>query len=252
MALTKVKGSVLDYISDGYQIIKVDNSPFNGDLVAAYNSIPSTGKVALVCGKRSYNIMGLIDNVKPDVAIIGSGVPRYDNANRRLVDGSGTILQGSVYNYAKGFSISNLGIDRGEWVRTNLAGGVYRDTLVNVDFGENAGIRYGDLIILQSEVIIGNPASYTHCILTERGSGAYQTGPVEVIDGYHGHVIKIAEFYGQGQPTIARYQLGDAVIIKSDAGAKTRNVSLGRYYNRRRFESCVCWRFNRGTNSNTR
>lgn len=215
------------YKAAGFSIIHVDAPPYRGDLVAAYNDIPASGKVALLLSKRTYNILSLIDNVKPDVAIIGAGVPRYDNATRRLLDGTGTVLQGSVYNSAKGFWIDNLGIDRGEWVRTNLAGGVYRDTYVNLDFGENAGIKYGNLIVLQSEVVIGNPASYTHCILTERGSVVYQTGPVEVIDGYHGHVIKVGQFYGNGRPTIGRYQYGDVAIVKSDAGAKTRNVRMG-------------------------
>lgn len=218
---------ISSYQAAGFTIINVDMPPYNGDFVSAYNDIPAEGKAVLVLGKRTYNIMALIDNVKPEIAILGAGVPRYDNSTRRLIDGTGTILQGSVYNNAKGFCIENLGIDRGEWVRNNIASGVYRDTLVNIDFGEDASIRYGNLIILQSEVVLSNPSSYTHCILTERGSLVHQTGPVEVIDGYHGHVIKISKFFGNGYPTIGRYQYGDVAIVKSDAGAKTRNVYMG-------------------------
>jgi hypothetical protein len=219
-------GTVQDYLADGYQIINVDHPPYSGDLVAAWGAIAAGGKYVLKLGKRTYNILDLPDNTKPHVAFIGSGVPAYDYTNQRLIENSGTILQGSLYNNAVGFHVSNLGIDRGEWVRTNMAGDVYRDTFVNYNFGTDANIRYGDLIVVQSEAISGDATTYTHCILTELGSGVYQTGPVEVIDGYHGHVIKVTDFFG-GQDTIARYQFADAMILKSDAAALCKNVTLG-------------------------
>lgn len=212
-------------VTAGHKVINVDCPPYNGDFSAAWGDIDAYGGVVLKLGKRSYNAVGIEDNNKPNVCIVGSGVPLYDRVEKRLVDGSGTIVMGSIYNHAKGFQLFNLGIDRGEWVRTNIAAGQYKDTFVNYEFGINANIRYGNIIVLQSEVVVEKPESYTHCILNERGTGVYQTGPVEVIDGYHGHVVKISNFFGHD--TIARYQFADSVIIKSDAGALTKNVLLG-------------------------
>lgn len=220
-----LRSEVVDRLGNGDKVIYVDNAPFSGDFVAAYNSIPASGGYVLFCGKRDYNILSLPNNVKPNVVILGNGVPAYDRANKRLASGSGTVLQGSVYNHARGFGLFNLGVDRGDYVRINLAGGVYRDTFVNHTFGADANIRYGDLITLQSEVT-GDPASFTHCILNEIGSSVYQTGVVEVIEGYHGHVVKCVNFYGD--TTIGRYQEADIAIIKADAGAVCENV----YFNK--------------------
>lgn len=206
-----------------YKTIIVDLPPFNGDLKAAYDAIPSTGNTVLMLGRRSYNFIGKMSfankNTKPNIAFIGAGVPKYDPTTERLIDGSGTVIQGSIFN-ATSIAVFNLGIDRGEWVRANLAGGAYDDAFVNHTFGgetTSEKIRYGDLIALESRVVAGVPGSLTHCILNEIGAGVIQTGTVEVIDGYHGHVVKCQRF--TGDTTICRYQDGTGVIIKADANA---------------------------------
>lgn len=219
--------AMADYINnfaDGYQVINVDRAPYNGNLLAAWADIPSTGKYILRLGRRDYNAFGIGTLTKPNVTIAGSGVPTYDATTQRLVSGSGTVIQGQIHNQAKGFGIFNLGIDYGEHVRTTLAGGQYNDAFINIDIGTNAGIGYGDLIILSTDVVGGNPASNTHCILNQNGSGFKQVGIVEVIGGYHGHVIKVADFIGD--TTVARYQTADGMIIKTDAGAFAGNVTL--------------------------
>lgn len=206
-----------------YKTIIVDLPPFNGDLKAAYDAIPSTGNTVLMLGRRSYNFIGKLrsanKNTKPNIAFIGAGVPKYDPTTERLIDGSGTVIQGSIFN-ATSIAVFNLGIDRGEWVRANLAGGAYDDAFVNHTFGgetTSEKIRYGDLIVLESRVVSSVPGSLTHCILNEIGAGVIQTGTVEVIDGYHGHVVKCQRF--TGDTTICRYQDGTGVIIKADANA---------------------------------
>ncbi len=200
-------------LTSGALVVNVDLE-YDGDAVAAYNAIPESGNVILLFGNRDYNILSLGSNSKPNVSFRGAKMPRYDPVQKRLI--GGTVLQGSIYNTAKGFKVENLGIDRGEWVRQNLANNQYKDTFVNVDFGSDAGISYGDLIILQSEVVSGLSASQTHCLLNERGSGVFQTGDVTVIEGYHGHVVKVQNFYGAGKVTITKHQQGTGVIVKGD------------------------------------
>lgn len=217
-------GTVADYLKSGYQIINVDHPPYNGNFLQAYNAIDASGNVVLKLGKRSYSIFGIGANIKPNVAIIGEGRPQYDSVNKRLVDGSGTILRGQLYNEARGFNVFNLGIDYGDWVRTNLASGQYNDAFCNINIGTDAAIKYGDITVLAPDVVTGNPASNTHCILNQTGTGFQQTGIVEVIGGYHGHVIKVYDFVGD--TTIARYQTADGLIIKTDAGASAGKVTL--------------------------
>ncbi len=219
-----VGGTVQDYLDDGYRIINVDHPPYNGNLLNAYNSISSSGNVVLKLGKRSYSLFGIGANIKPNVAFIGEGMPLYDSVNKRLVDGSGTVLQGQLYNQAKGINVFNLGIDYGDWVRVNLASGQYNDVFSNTNCGENAGIKYGDIVVLASDVVVGTPASNTHCILNQTGTGFRQSGVVEVIGGYHGHVIKVFDFIGA--TTISRYQVADGVIIKTDAPSSAGKVSI--------------------------
>ncbi|WP_333709678.1 hypothetical protein [Malikia spinosa] len=217
-------GSIEQYLKSGHHIINVDHPPYSGNFLSAYNAIPSNGGVVLKLGKRSYSIFGIGDNTKPNVSIIGEGCPQYDSVNKRLVDGSGTILQGQLYNQAKGLNVFNLGIDYGDWVRVNLAGGQYNDAFCNINVGIDAAIKYGDIIVLASDVVAGNPASNTHCILNQAGAGFQQTGIVKVIGGYHGHVIKVYDFVGD--TTVAKYQTADGLIIKADSGASAGKVVL--------------------------
>lgn len=219
-------GNVQQYLADGYKVINVDHPPYNGNFLQAYNSIDAGGGVVLNLGKRSYSIFGIGNNTKPNVCIIGEGRPQYDSVNKKLVDGSGTILQGPLYNQAKGFNVFNLGIDYGDWVRTNLASGQYNDAFCNINVGSDAAIKYGDITVLAPDVVPGNPASNTHCILNQTGTGFQQTGIVEVIGGYHGHVIKVFDFVGD--TTIARYQTADGLIIKTDAGALAGKITIDR------------------------
>lgn len=208
--------------------IFVDMPPFNGDLDAAINSV--TGNTVFILGLNTYVSdlwSGINRNNKVGIKIIGSGVPQIDYTNKRLIDGTGTIIRGSVQNSAAAFECHNLGIDMGDHTRTTHRGGVYEDALVNYAFGDNADIRYGNLVILESECIDGNPTSYTHCHLAEIGSGVTVTGPIEMVYGGHGYVVKCKDFRADGQRITVYGQRLDSWIVKSDALAKAEQVHMG-------------------------
>jgi hypothetical protein len=209
-------------------VIVVDLPPFNGDLDAAINSVDDN--TVFILGNKTYVSHlwnGTNRNNKPGIKIIGSGVPSANASFDKLEDGTGTIIRGAVQNSAKGFECHNLGIDLGEYTRINLRGGVYEDAFVNYNFGENAGISYGNLVILESKCVDGNPATYTHCHLAEIGSGITVTGPIEMIYGGHGYVVKCKDFRANGQRITAWGQRLDSWIVKSDAAAKAENVHMG-------------------------
>lgn len=213
-------------------VIVVDRPPYNGDLKAAYDAAPSTGAV-IVLGNGEYNFIGKLSNsnrnTKENLKIVGIKRPYYDATLDKLTGGS--VIQGSVFNSAKGFEILSCGIDRGEWVRANLASGAYDDAFVCIDFGDNSYIRFGDVIILQSEFNSSVTESATHCILLQNGADVYQTGIVECIKGYHGYVDKITRL--NAQDVIAWGQAGTGAIFKSDANArcywaKVNSLTIGK------------------------
>ena len=211
-----------------YKTINVDLPPFNGDLDAAINSV--TGHAVFLLGAKTYYstlFSGASRNQKLGIKIIGSGVPVFDPVTKTLVEYTGTIIRGSIQNSAKGFECHNLGIDLGDYVRTTYRGGVYEDALVNYNFGSDAGIKYGNLIILESEAIDGRAETYTHCHLAEIGSGVEVTGNMEIIYGGHGYVVKCSDFNASGKTIKCYGQRLDSFIVKSDAAAKVRYARLG-------------------------
>lgn len=215
-------------LGSAYKTIIVDLPPFNGDLDAAINSV--SGYTNFILGQKTYYstlFSGANRNNKIGLKFYGAGVPVFDAAAKVLTEYTGTIIRGSIQNSAKGFEVHNLGIDLSDTVRTAYRGGVYEDALVNYNFGDNAGIKYGNLIILESEAIDGNAATYTHCHLAEIGSGVEVTGNLEIIYGGHGYVIKCQDFNAAGKTIKCYGQRLDSHIVKSDAAAKVKNVHLG-------------------------
>lgn len=211
-----------------YNTINVDLPPFNGDLDAAIASVP--GYTNFLLGQKTYYstiFSGSNRNQKPGIKIFGSGVPIFDPVAKVLTEYTGTIIRGSLQNSAKGFEVHNLGIDLSDTVRTTYRGGVYEDALVNYNFGSDAGIKYGDLIILESEAIDGSTVTYTHCHLAEIGSGVEVTGNMEIIYGGHGYVVKCSDFNAAGKTIKCYGQRLDSFIVKSDAAAKVNYARLG-------------------------
>lgn len=202
--------------------IFVDAPPFNGDLKLAYNSVPDYGMYAFYLGLNSYDFHGVLSNqsrnMKPNIAFIGSGVPVYDHNTDNFLSGTGTIINGPIFNQAQGIQIFNLGINVGDWYRINYANGVYTDGFVCADFGENSNIRFGNIKILASKYNPADPSSAKHCLLLQTGGDVFHYGTVECINGYHGYVDKIIRL--NADDIIIRGHYGAGFICKSDETAR--------------------------------
>lgn len=216
-------GGLAEHYSLPSSAIVVDNAPYNGDLKAAWTAAPEGA--TLLLGKKDYNITGLWSsgrNTKKNILIVGMGMPELASDKSRFVSGSGTIIQGSVKNQAKGFKIFNLGIDCGNYVSQNLYSPVtYEDALQIYGVGDNANIGLDKVKTLNSLGVSSNPG--THSILLEALSGV-TLGYVECIGGYHGLTIKCKNLRGGRAHCYMQY--GDGWIIKSDSGAVCQSIHM--------------------------
>lgn len=214
-------GGLAEHYSLPSSAIVVDNAPYNGDLKAAWNAAPEGA--TLLLGKKDYNITGLwtgVRNTKKNILIVGMGMPELASDKSRFVSGTGTVIQGSVKNQAKGFKIFNLGIDCGNYVSQNLYSPVtYEDALQIYGVGDNANIGLDKVKTLNSLGVSSNPG--THSILLEAFSGG-TIGYVECIGGFHGLAIKCQNLRGGHAHCYMQY--GDGFIFKSDSGALCRSV----------------------------
>lgn len=214
-------GGLSEHYSLPSSTIVVDNAPYNGDLKAAWNAAPEGA--TLLLGKKDYNITGLwtgVRNTKKNILIVGMGMPELASDKSRFVSGTGTVIQGSVKNQAKGFKIFNLGIDCGNYVSQNLYSPVtYEDALQIYGVGDNANIGLDKVKTLNSLGVSSNPG--THSILLEAFSGG-TIGYVECIGGFHGLAIKCQNLRGGHAHCYMQY--GDGFIFKSDSGALCRSV----------------------------
>lgn len=226
-------GGLAEHFSLPVKFVVVDNAPYNGDLKAALTAATS-GSVFWL-GKKTYNITGLYGvnrNTVENITIVGAGMPKLSSDKRYLMDGTGTIIQGTIKNQAKGFKIFNLGIDVGDYVSQNVYPSVtYEDGLQHYGVGSNANIEINNVKILNTVTDTAKPG--THSLLLEQLSGV-KLGYVECIGGFHGFTVKchglqggIAHCYGQ---------YGDAFIFKSDSvGACADNymerITVGLYDN---------------------
>ncbi|EBL5850339.1 phage tail protein [Salmonella enterica subsp. enterica serovar Muenchen] len=208
-------GGLAEHFSLPVKFVVVDNAPYNGDLKAALTAATS-GSVFWL-GKKTYNITGLYGvnrNTVENITIVGAGMPKLSSDKRYLMDGTGTIIQGTIKNQAKGFKIFNLGIDVGDYVSQNVYPSVtYEDGLQHYGVGSNANIEINNVKLLNTVTDTAKPG--THSLLLEQLSGV-KLGYVECIGGFHGFTVKchglqggIAHCYGQ---------YGDAFIFKSDSG----------------------------------
>lgn len=215
-------GGLAEHYSLPSSTIVVDNAPYNGDLKAALNAAPE-GSTLLLGKTTAYNIAGLYSgsrNTKKNILIVGMGMPELSADKSRFVEGSGTIIRGSVKNEAKGFKIFNLGIDCGNYVSQNLYSPVtYEDALQIYGVGDNANIGIDKVKTLNSIGVSSNPG--THSILLEAFSGG-TIGYVECIGGFHGLAVKCQNLHGGHAHCYMQY--GDGFIFKSDSGALCRSV----------------------------
>ncbi|WP_270495492.1 phage tail protein [Citrobacter gillenii] len=203
-------------------VVSVD-TVYGGDLGLALSSV-SEG-TTLVLGKKTYNLTGYyssVRNTKKNISIIGQGMPEYASDWSQFVDGSGTIIQGSVKNQAKGFQIFNLGIDCGNYVSQNIYPvTTYEDALQIYGVGAKANIALDNIRTLNSLGVSSNPG--THSILLEQLEGVV-LGYVECCGGFHGLTIKCQNLRGGRAHVYGQY--GDGFIFKSDSGGPCRDIRM--------------------------
>lgn len=216
-------GGLAEHYSLPSSAIVVDNAPYNGDLKAAWTAAPEGA--TLLLGKKDYNITGLFTgtrNTKKNILIVGMGMPELASDKSKFVPGSGTVIQGSIKNEAKGFKLFNLGVDCGNYVSQSLYSPVtYEDGLQIDGAGTNANIGLHNVKVLNSVGISSNPQ--THSILLQNFDGVTM-GYVECIGGFHGLAIKCQNLRGGHAHCYMQY--GDAFIFKSDSAAVCRSVHI--------------------------
>lgn len=216
-------GGLAENYSLPESVIVVDNAPYYGDLKSAWTAAPNGS--TLLLGKKDYNIAGLwsgVRNTKTNIMIVGLGMPELASDKSRFLTGSGTVIQGSVKNQAKGFKIFNLGIDCGNYVSQSVySPTTYEDALQIYGVGDEANIGIDNVKTLNSIGVSSNPG--THSILLEALSGV-TLGYVECIGGYHGLTIKCKNLRGGRAHCYMQY--GDGWIIKSDSGAICQSIHM--------------------------
>lgn len=214
-------GGLDEHYSLPSSTIVVDNAPYNGNLKAAWSAAPEGS--TLLLGKKNYNITGLFSgtrNTKKNILIVGMGMPELSSDKTRFVSGSGTVIQGSIKNEAKGFKLFNLGVDCGNYVSQNLySPTTYEDAVQIYGVGDDANIGLDNVKTLNSLGVSSNPG--THSILLEDFSGG-KIGYVECIGGFHGLTVKCQNLRGGHAHCYMQY--GDGFIFKSDSGAVCRSI----------------------------
>ncbi|EBB2277710.1 phage tail protein [Salmonella enterica] len=226
-------GGLAEHYSLPVKFVVVDNAPYNGDLKAALTA--ATPGSVFWLGKKTCNITGLYGvnrNTVENITIVGSGMPQLSSDKRYLIDGTGTIIQGTIKNQARGFKIFNCGIDVGDYVSQNVYPTVtYEDGLQHYGVGENANIEIHNVKILNTVTDPSKPG--THSLLLEQFSGV-KLGYVECIGGFHGFTVKCQGLQGGIAHCYGQY--GDAFILKSDSGGACANnymerITVGLYDN---------------------
>ncbi|ELJ1666666.1 phage tail protein [Salmonella enterica] len=216
-------GGLAEHYSLPVKFVVVDNAPYNGDLKSALTA--ATPGSVFWLGKKTHNITGLYGvnrNTIENITIVGSGMPQLSSDKTRFIDGTGTIIQGSIKNQARGFKIFNLGIDCGNYVSQNVySTETYEDALQHYAVGANANIEIKNVKTLNSIGVSSKPG--THSILMEQLEGV-DLGYVECIGGFHGLTIKCRNLRGDMAHCYGQY--GDAFIIKSDSGGPCSDIVI--------------------------
>lgn len=213
-----------------------------GALLKAIAALPSTGGEVLLSA-ADYDVCGLwygsttpgaaIGNEKKNIKLRGAGMPRKSDDGTRFVSGSGTVIQGTVLNFAAGFEAYDLGVDCGPYVVDTLNGGNWVEGFVpgthKLDCDGNDLTLYirdvsFDRIRVLMKAPTGDVSTLRHAILCEHIYGL-SFGYCEAEGGYHGFVCKSVNVRGD-RVVVYGQQTGDAWIIKSDQYTKARNVSI--------------------------
>ena len=216
----------------------IDIKEFGGNLKKALEVCPEYTTILLDID--TYNIKDLythnfnfgngpfIGNTKKGIKLVGKGMPRVSANGRSLIDGSGTIIQGTLFNLADDFECYDLGVDFGHDVIDNLYNGEYGEVFVpgaNTSFPtpqtQIKNVKVNNVIALGANPVSGNANTYKHTMLFENLIDC-TIGYVESIGSFHGFVSKVENLYAD---TIVSKggSLEECVIFKSDAANTCKN-----------------------------
>lgn len=221
-----------------YKNIYVDIFPYLGNLSLALDHVEE-GDVLLL-GSKTYNIVGKhhFDTASPsdggnwtgnkvkNVKILGSRMPKLSSDGSRFIEGTGTIVQGSLINYADGFECYNVGIDVGDYVVDTLSNGTHLEGFVagthkwdsswddHIRGGYIKDVHFGNIKILMKKPVSGDFSTYKHNCLVEYIDGGSH-GYVEVIGGFHGFVMKSRNITANGVVKISKCS-SNSFYFKSD------------------------------------
>ena len=153
----------------------IDGSIPSTATVAAYNALNAQGTLAFRVGNYLMPSSGL--NITKFINLVGAGKAQLDaDIPTRYVDGTGTILQGSVFASSAN-TMRDLSIDRGPWVTANKFGGTTDFGLFLAE-GDHTMINHYRGVIWRNLGVLtqGTANDSVHTVLLEN---AYQA----VVDG---------------------------------------------------------------------
>jgi hypothetical protein len=215
-----------------------------GAMVKAIAALSSTGGVVQL-SNRDYNIVGQyalptapgngVGNQVKNVTLRGTGMPLKAADGTRFISGSGSVIQGTLVNYADNFRVESLGVDCGSYVVTTLNAGNYLDGFVPGTHQLQGvatdlttyikGVSFDRIRVLMATPVNGTATTYKHGSLVEHCIGP-RCGYLEVDGGYHGIAFKSvnAKF---DSVWVYNQQVGDAYIMKSDAYTLCSGLQVG-------------------------
>jgi hypothetical protein len=210
-----------------------------GNLIRAYNALPSTGGV-IQCELKTYPQNGFqygfsgagVSLSKPNVTIQGRKMPRVSNDATSLT--GGTIIQGMFTAFAENLELRDLGVDCGKaFVDANM-GGVpvagFADA-IGLSYPNDASKAAADTRrTVRLHNVVGlcyGPAAPTHGVLIEGYTNAICTGEVMGFYGLHGIAIKSATTSFELLRAYCNNTNG--IVIKSDtqASAVAKDCQIG-------------------------
>lgn len=186
-------------------------------VMAAINAIPASGG-NLILLRKSYDSpfagpFGAMYLSKPNVSILGEKIPRFADDHSQLIDGSGTIINGSFYVWANNARAENIGVDCGTVQRARLGLAKTQDGLIFAPPTHFTGEtkEEGNIKNCVSLGVLAN--DFGHNILHE----GYISGTMENLDGrcaIHNVVCKSSNV--KARTIRARGAISDNLIFKSD------------------------------------
>lgn len=202
----------------------------NGTIRKAIAALPALGGDVQL-SVRDYDMVNgwtrYDGNEKPNVRLIGAGMPIVTDDMTSYISGSGTVIRGMVLNFANGFEAYDLGVDVGTYVCNTFNGGQWMEGFVpgthKLDHDGHDLQYYIRDVHFDNISCLQLPGGTAHGILIEHIIGVSH-GYCETFLGLHGYVCKSQNV--QGGDVRVYGQGGDAFIIKSDQYTLCQNVYI--------------------------